>query len=203
MTILSRASVEQRLRARDKRQLIVTPLLSKRQIGAASVDVRLGNEFLLPTRVLASSHDYKLSERGISALYRPTRRDFKSPLYVHPNQFVLGATLEFVGLPDDVSCYVIGRSSLGRTGLVIATATAVAPGYRGCITLEIVNIGEVPLPIYPGMRIAQLVFHKSDGNEHYSGRYKCPIGPEPPMLHRDVEMTVWSEGQSTAKCKTT
>lgn len=97
--------------------------------------------------------------------------------------------------------YVIGKSSLGRTGLVIATATAVAPGFGGCVTLEIVNLGEVPLPLYPGMRIAQLVFHSVEGTAEYKGRYSCSVGPEPPFLERDGEMAIWASEKTTMDSK--
>lgn len=170
----------------------MTPLLDEAQVGDSSIDVRLGHEFLLPSRALASAHDYrKRKQDELATFYTHVRRMSHMPLYVHPQQFVLGATFEFIALPDDLMCYVIGRSSLGRTGLVIATATAVAPGYTGCITLEIVNVGEVPLPVYPGMRIAQLVIHEARGGSHYTGRFRCSIGPEPPLLYRDTEMQIW------------
>ena len=67
-------------------------------------------------------------------------------------------------------------------GLIIATATKVDPGFRGCITLEIINEGEVPLILYPGVPIAQLVFHEAAGPSSYRGNYRCPVGPEFPKL---------------------
>ena len=72
----------------------------------------------------------------------------------------------------------------GRTGLIIATATKVDPGFRGCITLEIVNEGEVPLVLVPGIPIAQLVFHRTEQPVSYSGVYSCPIGPEFPRFDK-------------------
>src|SRR5439155_26160938 len=80
---------------------------------------------------------------------------------IHPGQLVLGATLEYLSLPKTVAASVEGRSSWGRLGLIIATACSVAPGFKGCITLELVNDGEVPLVLYPGVRIAQLIFHRT------------------------------------------
>lgn len=193
MTVLSRDILRQRMEEALPRRLVVSPLLADNQIGDASVDVRLGNEFLLPTRAITGSHGYGVAEApGLAQFYKRTRREFENPLFLHPGQLVLGATLEFVGLPSDLTCYVIGRSSLGRTGLVIATATAVAPGYKGCITLEIVNLGEVPMPLYPGMRIAQLVIHSTEGEAAYRGRFQCSTGPEAPLLWRDKEMSIWA-----------
>lgn len=162
MSILTKQVLEA---AMQRGELIVTPLLSPGQIGHASVDVRLGNEFLLPTPSKAGVVNYSdgTDAVGTHPQFRQVRREFGQALFIHPGQLILGATFEFVKMPLTLSCYVIGRSSFGRTGLVIATATAVAPGFRGCITLEIVNIGEVPLPLLPGMCIAQLVFHRTEG----------------------------------------
>jgi dCTP deaminase len=65
-------------------------------------------------------------------------------------------------MPKDLAAYVIGKSSWGRRGLIIATATAVHPGFVGCLTLELSNVGEVPIEIKPGMRICQLCFHSME-----------------------------------------
>jgi dCTP deaminase len=206
MGILTSGEIRKRMARSVSERLVVTPLLSVKQLGEASIDVRLGNEFLLLTRASTSSHDYmQAAESALAQRYKKVRREFGSPLFLHPNQLVLGATLEFVGLPNDLSCYVIGRSSLGRTGLVIATATAVAPGYKGCITLEIVNLGEVPTPLYPGMRIAQLVVHQTLGSAAYAGRFQCSTGPEEPLLWRDREMRLWMqpEGDGGSRQKRT
>ena len=103
----------------------------------------------------------------------------KGNIILHPNQFILGSTLEYISLPNDVMGYVLGKSSLGRTGLVIATATHVAPGYIGTITLELSNLGTVPLSLYPTMPIAQLVFHRlcSPVKKGYAGAYAYSTGP--------------------------
>jgi dCTP deaminase len=198
MSILTKDVLRERMAAAIENRLVVTPLLSEDQVCDASIDVRLGAEFLLLTRASVASHDYGISgTSGPSQIYKSTRREFGSALFLHPNQLVLGATFEFIGLPRNISCYVIGRSSLGRAGLVIATATAVAPGFRGCITLEIANLGEVPLSLYPGMRVAQLVFHETVGSSAYQGRFQCSTGPEPPSLWRDKEMVLWATDKKT------
>jgi dCTP deaminase len=198
MSILTREVIRCRLEAPLPERLVIAPLLKEDQLGDASIDVRLGNEFLLPTRAITGAHGYgEESGSNLSQFYRKTRREFEHALYLHPGQLVLGATLEFVGIPSDLSCYVIGRSSLGRTGLIIATATAVAPGFKGCITLEIVNLGEVPMPLYPGMRIAQLVVHSTEGVASYKGRFQCSTGPEAPLLWRDKDMAIWAPSEQS------
>ncbi len=102
---------------------------------------------------------------------------------IHPGDLVLGATMEFVALPGDVMAFVEGKSSLGRMGLIVATATQVAPGFHGVIVLELANAGTVPLEVTPGMAIAQLVLQvlteplPGDRSQLYSGKYKCQIKP--------------------------
>src|SRR5712691_2651005 len=89
-----------------------------------------------------------------------------------------------------------GRSSWGRLGLIIATAVTVGPGFKGCVTLELVNEGGVPLVVYPGVRIAQLVFQRTGGSSTYVGKYTCPTGPEFSKIHADVEVSAWGKGIS-------
>jgi len=88
-------------------------------------------------------------------------------------------------------CYVAGKSSWGRMGLIIATATKVDPGFKGCITLEILNEGEVPITLYPGLPIAQLVFHLASKDDGYEGAYDCPIGPEFPRFDKLKKNKDW------------
>ncbi len=112
---------------------------------------------------------------------------------MHPGQLVLGSTLEYVQLPRDLMAYVIGKSSWGRMGLVIATATKVDPGFKGCITLEIVNEGEIPLVLYPGLPIAQLVLHAVVDGDAYAGGYSCAVGPEFPKFRAsDPSWRFWT-----------
>ncbi len=75
---------------------------------------------------------------------------------LHPGQFVLGETLEWVHLPKNLVAFVVGKSTWGRDGLIIATAIGVHPNFSGILTLEISNVGEIPIYLYPGLAIAQL-----------------------------------------------
>jgi dCTP deaminase len=169
-----------------KERLVVTPLMSREEtIGPSSVDVRLGNQFLVFRResfplLDVASPSPQASEMGRyqERIVRPMKRGF----VLHPRQLVIGSTLEYIQVPKGLMCYVIGKSGWGRMGLVIATATKVDPGFRGCIALEIINEGEVPVVLYPGLPIAQLVFHTVVGHATYDGSYQCPIGPEFPKL---------------------
>ena len=115
------------------------------------------------------------------------------PFVIHPGEFVLGRTLEWVELPDDIVARIEGKSSLGRLGLIVhATAGFCDPGWRGTLTLELNNLTRVPIKLYPGLLIAQLSFMTLDaparrpyGSEalgsHYQGqvaatesRYQSP-----------------------------
>ena len=83
------------------------------------------------------------------------------PFILHPGEFVLGSTLERVGLPDDLVARLEGKSSLGRLGLLIhSTAGYVDPGWDGYLTLELSNVANLPITIYPGMKIGQISFFR-------------------------------------------
>lgn len=86
------------------------------------------------------------------------RKGWGESFYLHPGELVLAATLEYIVMPADLTAQVITRSSYGRLGLLSATAVQVHPDFHGCLTLELVNLGEMPLAITPGERVAQLMF---------------------------------------------
>jgi dCTP deaminase len=147
------------------RRLIVSPLLDPEhqlKAGQSGIDVRLGRAF-----AIVKSWSHGVAERFEAENAHPTEPplervvfDFGEALIIHPHQFVLARTLEFVRLPHDLLAYVIGRSSWGRRGLIVATAVVVHPCFAGPITLELKNVGEVPIALYPMDRIAQLAFHE-------------------------------------------
>jgi len=176
----------------DRGDLVVTPLLDlNRQIGRASLDVRLGQDFVLFRKGQIPVMDVRraFDNTAWADYYDHIRTDYGQPFILHPGQFVLSSTLEFLRLPRNVMAYVIGRSSWGRAGLVIATATFVDPGFQGVITLELVNEGEVPLSLYPGTRIAQLVFHRLDGEvQAYKGKYAFDTKATASKAYEDEEV---------------
>ncbi len=206
MPVLAKAAIWNYL-SRVENQLIVTPLLQEEQVGAASIDVRLGHQFIILRRPSVTHIDPTDASALTSTLHQTQHRirvSIREPFIIHPGQLVLAATLEYVSMPTDLAASVEGRSSWGRLGLIIATASSVAPGFKGCITLELVNDGEVPLVLYPGVRIAQLVFHKTDESGDYRRRgygdaneqpdpakYDCPTGPQFSRIHQDKEMLHW------------
>ena len=109
------------------------------------------------------------------------------PFILHPGEFVLGSTYEVVTLPDDVAARLEGKSSLGRLGLLThSTAGFIDPGFSGHVTLELANVANLPIKLWPGMKIGQLCFFRlSSAAEHpygsakYGSRYQGQRGPTP------------------------
>ena len=179
--ILSDGDIRRRLEAGD---LVIEPLDDPElQIQPASVDFRLGREFLEFERTniscihpdSADEVSQYVSRTRVPPDDQATLEGFDGPaaaaagepgvdrvndaFILHPGDFVLGTTVERVEIPDDLIAHVEGRSSLGRLAVVVhATAGIVDPGYRGQITLELSNLGSAPVALRPGMRISQLTF---------------------------------------------
>lgn len=213
MTVLNKAEIKRRMSEADyKTKLIVTPLLREDQIGPSSIDIRLGCSIIIPRKSYVERQDVtdKESVRQIEErLYDRVRLRYKSKFMFHPNQLILGATFEYISLPYDVFGVIMSRSSWGRLGLIVATAAAIQPGYRGCLTLELVNVSESPIALYPGLPIGQIVFHDvSPGGQVslYSGRYDCPTEAELPKFYRsdgDNELIFWGETSSDGEVPST
>jgi dCTP deaminase len=134
-----------------------------RKSGAASIDLRLGCWFQVyrPSRFShLDVYDRNVRPPNESQLTKHHYVAFGRPFILHPRMFVLAVTLEWIRLPSNMAGYVVGRSSWGRHGLIIATATGVHPGFTGCLTLELTNVGEVPITVKPGTTICQLFLHE-------------------------------------------
>ena len=156
--ILSDRDIKKRL---QEGRIVVTPKPNlKEQLGSSSLDLRLGYNFRIfkhREQAFVDPFDEKTT-KGMTEEVKITR---KEPFIIHPNEFVLASTLEWVEWTDDLAARVDGRSSLGRLGLVIhSTAGHVDAGWRGVLTLELRNIGMVPIKLYPKMRICQLIFEE-------------------------------------------
>lgn len=154
-----------------KERLVISPILEESQIGDASIDIRVGNDFVIARKGHLPSIDPARRGSWLKQYQYHHHVNVGEKFVLHPGQLVLASTLEYLRLPSSLAATVTSRSKWGRAGLVIATATAIHPGFGGTITLEMVNLGEVPLIIYPGLRVAQLVFTKCDGGTEYGGDY--------------------------------
>ena len=127
----------------------------------ASIDLRLGDTFRVFHNHRAPVIDLK--EGPPKALTEEVTATPEDGFVIHPGEFCLGRTLEWVELPDDVVARVEGKSSVGRLGLIVhATAGFCDPGWKGTLTLELNNLTRVPIKLYPGLLIAQLSFMALD-----------------------------------------
>jgi len=126
----------------------------------ASVDLRLGRSFRVFHNHRASAIDLRDPPTNLTEHLEVADEE---SFVIHPGEFVLGRTEEWVELPDDVVARIEGKSSLGRLGLIVhATAGFVDPGWSGTLTLEITNLTRVPIKLWPGLPIAQLSFMALD-----------------------------------------
>jgi dCTP deaminase len=158
----------------------ISPELPSEQFGSCSVDFRLGAEFSVFEH---SRHPYidVRDRNAIQDLMRTLRVETGQPFVLQPREFALAITEETLELDDDVLGRLEGRSSLGRIGIIVhGTAGLFDPGWRGKATLELSNLGIMPVALYPGMRICSFTFeqlsspvsvpyYKKAGNK-YSGQ---------------------------------
>jgi len=150
----------------------------------SSVDVRLDRFF----RVF-ENHKYSVIDPSIEQadLTREVAVAADEFFILHPGEFVLASTYEVITLPDDIAGRLEGKSSLGRLGLLThSTAGFIDPGFSGHITLELSNVANLPVKLFPGMKIGQLCLIKlSSPAEHpygsavYGSRYQGQRGPTP------------------------
>jgi dCTP deaminase len=143
--------------------LAITPLIDVNQIGYASVDLRLGPDFIVTRRAtgLAAFDPARVDEieQRVREYQEYVRRPVGSAFYLHPGEFAVARTLEYLTVPAGTAAQVDGRSSWGRLGLIIQTAPLVQPKFEGTVTLELANVGTVPLVLYVGLRVAQVMFY--------------------------------------------
>jgi len=127
---------------------------------------------------------FSADERTATSLHQKVHVPLGRYLVVPAHQTVLGSTLEFIKLPCDASGEILTKSSVARTFIVVETAPWIHPEYRGCLTLEIANVSNTPVLLYPGRSIAQLVLlhvqRDYDPTAKLKSTYFGPIHPEPP-----------------------
>ena len=167
----------------DAGRVICEPYEPK-MIQPSSIDVRLDKFF----RVF-ENHKYEVIDpsKEQPELTREIEVGNDEHFILHPGEFVLASTYEVITLPDDIAGRLEGKSSLGRLGLLThSTAGFIDPGFSGHITLELSNVANLPVKLYPGMKIGQLCLIKlSSAAEHpygsaiYGSRYQGQRGPTP------------------------
>lgn len=165
----------------ENKTLTISPL-EPEQVQPASVDIRLGNTFSTvedsPSGIITLESE---------AAYKTITADTYILL---PNQFILAATMEYFELPDNLTAFVEGRSSLGRLGLFIQNAGWVDPGFKGEITLELYNANRFAIELKAGRRVGQLVFAQLDdiARNPYRGKYQGQRGAVGSRVFLDHEL---------------
>ena len=200
MSALSTDAIRTRLNETDpNKRLVISPLLEEElqaKRGQAAIDVRLGFDFCVVTASkfgAITEFDGNRDAPEFGQLYRKEFVPLGSSITIHPHQFFLAQTLEYLKLPPDLMAYVVGRSTWGRLGLIVATAIGIHPEFAGSLTLELRNLGENPLTLLPGQTLAQLFFHdvvdeKGDASTEVSekAQYAGALDMVPKRLSDDV-----------------
>jgi dCTP deaminase len=163
-------------------------------IQPSSMDVRLDRFFRL-----FDNHKYPFIDprEQQDDLTRFIEVDQNEAFILHPGEFVLGSTFEFVSLGHDIAARLEGKSSLGRLGLLThSTAGFVDPGFQGHVTLELSNTATLPIKLWPGMKIGQLCFFQLSsesenpyGSSKYGSRYQGQRGPTASRSYLNFHIT--------------
>lgn len=149
----------------ENNELVITPI-AKEGIQPGSVDCTIGDHFLIVDDNQMSVIDMKQPIK-----YREV---FADEFIIPPKSFVLATTQEYIKVPDNITAFIEGRSSIGRMGLFIQNAGWVDPGFEGKLTLELYNANSLPIKIYKGRRVGQFVFCTMDqpAEVPYRGKYQ-------------------------------
>lgn len=204
MSALSGREIKERMLAPVESRLVVSPLLEPdEQVrdDQASVDIRLGFSFALISPSLhgavdefARSSQEEVREE-ITDLYKLEYIPFGGRIIIHPHQFILASSFEYIRLPYNLTGNVVGRSTWGRLGLIVATAIGIHPFFSGTLALELRNLGETPLVLYPGHSVAQIFIsevpgatQKPSGFGQYSGAVDLfPRDMSSELTHSKIE----------------
>ena len=172
-------------------RIVIAPFTPE-AVQPSSVDLHLDRRFRVFRNNRYAFIDVREDQPDLTEL---VEIDAERPFILHPGEFVLGSTLERVGLPDDLVARLEGRSSLGRLGLLIhSTAGYVDPGWDGNLTLELSNVANLPITLYYGMKIGQISFERMSspveiayGDERIGSRYRGQRDPTASRYHQDFE----------------
>ena len=192
MAILSDRDIKKYL---DEGKIEIDPLEDEKQIQPSSVDMRLGDEFKV-FKVIRKPYIDPKDPEDLASYMESTKVPQGEAFIIHPNEFALATTHEYVKLPDDIVARVEGRSSMGRLGVTMhVTAGFIDPGFEGKITLEISNIGAMPVALYPGQRVCQIVFETMTsaselpyGHPDRNSKYMGQESPESSRIKLDYEL---------------
>lgn len=172
-------------------RILIEPF-DERHIQPSSIDLRIDQLFRVFRNHSRRVIDVKDDLEDLTELIDVGPTD---PLILHPGEFLLGSTLERVGLPDNLVGRLEGKSSLGRLGLLIhSTAGFIDAGFEGHITLELSNVANLPITLYPGMKIGQISFFEMTtpadrpyGSSGLGSKYHGQRGPTPSRYNLNFE----------------
>jgi len=180
----------------EEGKITIDPLQSiERQVQPSSVDLRIGNEFKI-FKVMQKPYIDPKDPEDLDSYMESMHIENDKSFIIHPNEFALATTYEVVKVPDDLVARVEGRSSMGRLGITMhVTAGYIDPGFEGKITLEISNIGKMPVALYPGQRGCQIVFEtmtspaeRPYGHPERDSKYMGQTRPESSRIKQDYEL---------------
>ena len=197
MSVLS----DRDIRAEIERGRVVIEPYHPGDLQPSSVDLHLDRSFRVFRNNRYAYIDVRTSQPELTELLHV---DEDEAFILHPGEFVLGQTLEWVELPDDLVARLEGKSSLGRLGLLIhSTAGYVDPGWKGNLTLELSNVANLPIALYFGMRIGQISFFRMSspverpyGSAELGSKYQGQREPTESAFHRDFQAGRRSEDRT-------
>lgn len=169
MAIVSGKALKDLILSDDEESIFLDPLLDEEQIGALTVDIRLGYDFLVSV-VTRKPYVELISEppttrRGVATYFQETRRELGDRFVLYPNQVVITTSLEYLSLPQNTYADILTRSSYNRLG--ISLNTMVQPGFKGCIPLELCNHSNNAIELVVGSRIFQARFFQVPAEAAY------------------------------------
>ncbi len=193
MAILSDKDIKEHLKSG---KIVINPILNPEvQIQPSSVDLRIGREFK-GFRIIRKPCIDPMDQSDLESYMESFYIDEGEPFIIHPGEFALATTYETIKLPNDLVARVEGRSSMGRLGVTMhVTAGYIDPGFHGKITLEISNIGKMPVALYTGQRVCQIVFEtmtspseKPYGHPDRDSKYMGQKSPVTSKIKHDYEI---------------
>ena len=170
-------------------RLVIKPF-EESLIQPSSYNIRLANSFRFFRNIKQAYLDVR---QPVGDFMETVKMADDEPIIIHPREFILGETLEYFEIPRDLVGRLEGKSSLGRIGIIIhSTAGYVDPGFKGTLTLEISNLANIPIALYPKMKIAQMSFHflstpaeNPYGSAKLGSKYQGQRGPTESKLFRE------------------
>ncbi|MGO9387202.1 MAG: dCTP deaminase [Methanobacterium sp.] len=193
MAILSDKDIKEHLKSG---KIVINPLTNPEvQIQPSSVDLRIGREFK-GFRIIRKPCIDPMDQSDLDSYMESFYIDEGEPFIIHPGEFALATTYETIKLPHDLVARVEGRSSMGRLGVTMhVTAGYIDPGFMGKITLEISNIGKMPVALYTGQRVCQIVFEtmtspseRPYGHPERDSKYMGQKSPVSSKIKHDYEI---------------